>query len=328
MASKVARVDWGGMVIFIGSATSFILAVSWGGVQFPWVSYQTLVPLIVGITGFIGFGFYEEYVAVEPSVPMKVFGTRNAIAAYIDTVLHSLIVFVMMYILPLYYQASKGYNTTITGVAVFPQTFTVAPAAVIVGVAIGKIGRFAWACWLGWAMTALGVGLMYLLDADSSVPQWIFLNLVSGLGTGILYPAHQFSVQAATGNEALSAAVAMYSFFRALGQAFGTTVGGTIVQNQLFSILSARPEFAHQAAELSADASALAAIVQAMEEGPAKRLLAVSYASALKTCWVSMCGLSGFGLFVSFLIRDYPLDRFWAMKSLGMRRQPLRRRQI
>ena len=163
--------------------------------------------------------------------PLKAFGTRNAIAAYIDTVLRAMIVMVLVYILPIYYQAVKGYSTTVTGVAVFPQTFTVAPAAVIIGIVIGKIGRFAWAVWAGWACTCFGLGLMYLLDVDTIVPQWIFLNLVSGLGTGTLFPAHQFSVQAATDDDALSAAVAMYSFFRVLGQAFGVSVGGTIVQN-------------------------------------------------------------------------------------------------
>ena len=310
MASKLGRVDWGGIAIFIGSATSFVLSISWAGIQYPWNGVPVLVPLILGVAGFLGFGLYEQYIAIEPCVPMKVFGTRNSIAAYICTVLHALIVMVIVYILPLYYQSVKGYNTTITGIAVFPQTFTVAPAAVVIGILIGKFGRFAWAAWGGWAFTCAGMGLMYLLDADTTVPQWIFINLVSGLGTGTLFPAHQFSVQAATDDDALSAAVAMYSFFRVLGQSFGVTVGGTIVQNQLAQILAAKPEFAWQAAELSADANALAVYAQTLPDGVEKRMLQESFADALRIVWVAMCGIAGFGFLVSLLIRDYPLDRF------------------
>ena len=67
-ASKLTRVNWGGMTIFIGAATSFVMAISWGGVQYPWVSAQVLAPLLVGVAGFVGFGFYEHYVAIEPCV--------------------------------------------------------------------------------------------------------------------------------------------------------------------------------------------------------------------------------------------------------------------
>ena len=284
MASKLARVDWGGILIFVGAATSFTLAISWGGVQYAWASYQVLVPLILGALGFGLFGLYEHYVALEPCVPLKVFGTRNTVCAYIDTVLHALVVMAIVYILPLYYQSVKGYSDTVVGVAVFPQTFTVAPMAILVGILIGRSGKFAWAVWAGWACTVLGLGLLYLLDADTSVPAWIFLNLVSGLGTGALFPAHQFSVQAATDDDALAAAVAMYSFFRVLGQALGVSVGGTIVQNQLRANLLAIPQFAWQAEQLSQNSNAVAAVAQALPEGLEKRLLQEAFAGALRVC--------------------------------------------
>ena len=35
---KLKRVDWFGNVIFIASTTTFLIPVTWGGVQYPWSS--------------------------------------------------------------------------------------------------------------------------------------------------------------------------------------------------------------------------------------------------------------------------------------------------
>lgn len=308
-AYKLARVDWIGMVLFIGSATGFMMAISWGGVQYAWDSWHTLVPLLLGLLGFGVFYVYEEWYAANPIVPMIVFKNRNASAAYISTVLHSLIVLSLVYYLPLYYEGVKGFGTTITGVAVFPETFTVAPAAVVAGIIITKIGTFRWAVWSGWAITVLGLGILYLMDVNTTTLQWIFLNLVPGIGTGLLYPALQFSVQSATSDENMASAVAMYSFFRAMGQALGVAVGGTVFQNQLFSKIRDHAELAPLAGEYSKNAAALAQIIRTMQPGSNRTDLIQAYADALKTVWLVMCGLAGGGLLLGFLIRNLPLDR-------------------
>ncbi|KAH6672347.1 major facilitator superfamily domain-containing protein [Halenospora varia] len=310
LLDKLKRIDWIGSLIFIGSATGFIMGISWGGVQYAWSSWHTIVPIVVGFCGFIGFYFYEDMVAVEPIVPTSIFKNTNIVAAYIDTVIHSLIVLSLVYYLPLYYEGVKGFNTTITGVAVFPETFTVAPAAVIVGIVIGKIGSFRWAVWSGWAITILGLGVLYLMDVHTSTVSWIFLNLTAGIGTGFLYPAMQFSIQSACADEDLASAVSMYSFFRALGQTLGVAVGGVILQNQLVIKIRAYPQLAAKAVAYSQDATALATMLKNMPAGQDKSDLMQAYADSLKVVWIVMCGLAGLGFFISLLIKDYPLDRF------------------
>jgi len=80
-------------------------------------------------------------------------------------------------------------------------------------------GRYRWAIWAGWILTTLGCGLLYLLDVDTRTAAWIFLNLVVGLGTGMLFPSMQFAIQASSSNADLAFAVSMFTFFRSFGQA-------------------------------------------------------------------------------------------------------------
>ena len=277
--------------------------------MYAWDSWRTLVPLIIGSIGLIAFVFWEEYGAKEPLIRTVVFKNRTAAASFFMTVLHGMILWCILYYLPLYYEAVKGYTPIVTGVALFPETFTVAPAAVITGIIITKTGRYRWAMWAGWVLTTAGTGILYLLDVDTSITAWIFINLVSGLGLGLLFPSMAFSIQASTTNKDLAFAVALYSFFRAFGQALGVAIGGTIFQNTMKLKLLAYPELAAQATEYSKDAASLVQIIKTMEDGLMKTDLIRGYMDSLKIVFVATCGLSAVALLSSLLVRGLDLNR-------------------
>jgi MFS family permease len=211
--------------------------------------------------------------------------------------------------MPLYYEAVQGYSPIIAGVALFPDTFTVAPLAVVTGISITMTGHYRWAVWSGWAITVLGVGLSTLLKADTSIPAWIFLTMVSGIGLGILFPSMQFSLQAATTNKDMGFAVAMFSFFRTFGQAIGVAIGGVIFQNQMEKKLRAYPQFASRANELAKDAAALVQIIKATPDGQDKLDLRTAYIDSVRVIFIVLCALAGVALISSFFIKSYDLNR-------------------
>ena len=52
----------------MGSTTSVVIALTWGGTEHPWSSAQVLVPLIMGMLGFLLFIGYEAIWARDPIV--------------------------------------------------------------------------------------------------------------------------------------------------------------------------------------------------------------------------------------------------------------------
>ncbi|MCJ1402248.1 hypothetical protein MMC11_005468 [Xylographa trunciseda] len=307
--AQLARVDWIGLFIFIAATTSFMIPITWGGVMFPWSSWQTLVPLIIGGIGLIAFVLYEKYVAAEPLLRLSIFGNWTARVTYLQTVIHGMILWSIVYFLPLYYEAVKGYTPTVAGLAAFPESFTVAPASVATGIAIAITGRYRWGVWSGWAITTFGCGLIILLDVNTSVTAWIFLNIVPGLGTGILFSAMNFSLQASSRSEDIAFAIAFFTFFRSFGQTLGIAIGGVIFQNQIYTKLLAYPLLAAHAEEYSQEASSLVLVIRAMSDDlPQKAQLVQAYADSLKTIWMVMCALSAVALLSSVFVKGYTLD--------------------
>ncbi|KAK6363014.1 hypothetical protein TWF730_000463 [Orbilia blumenaviensis] len=312
MAAKLRRIDWVGGTIFIASCTSFLIPITWGGTMYPWNSWRTIVPLVVGAVGLIGFVFYEKYVAADPLIRMSVFEQRTAAVSYLGTVMHGIILWGLLYYLPLYYLAVKNQTAILAGVSVFPQTFTVAPASVVVGIIVSITGKFRWAVYSGWALTVLGIGLLYLLDVHTTTVAWIFINLVSGLGTGMLFPSMGLAIQASAPAADTSYAVAMFSFLRAFGQTFGVAIGGMAFQNFLKSKLQSFPELEPVAGEYAKDAAALVEVIKHMPFGAPDQLrekLVWCYAAALKNVWLVFLAFAIVGGALAIFTEDLSLDQ-------------------
>ncbi|KAI9814205.1 MAG: hypothetical protein M1827_003371 [Pycnora praestabilis] len=302
LAGKLQQVDWVGSFVFVASSTTFLIPITWGGVMYPWTSWRTLVPLFVGVAGFLLFVLHSRYIS-DPLIRGSLFHSDTAVVGYYGTLIRGMVLTSIIYYLPLYFEACKGFSPIMSGVALFPMQFVLSPASVVAGITITLTGHYRWAIWSGWILTTLGVGLLTLLRSNTPIYEWIILNMVFALGMGINYPALSSSIQASNSNRDLPFAAAMFSFSEALGQALGVAVGGSVFQNRIKQQLLRIPELAHLANTYSRDASALVHIIKAMpaSEAVTKTHIITAYVDALRVVWVVICALSGTALIASIV---------------------------
>ncbi|OQE31348.1 hypothetical protein PENSTE_c001G07313 [Penicillium steckii] len=254
-ATQMRKIDFVGIAIFIPSSASFLIPLTWGGVLYPWDSWHTLAPLIIGLVGLFAFAIYEWRAARYPMIPPAIFHNRTALISFAGYAVVGLLVWCCLYFLPLYYEAVKGFKPIMSGIALFPETFTVAPSGVIVGLLISRTGRYYWAVCTGWCLSTVGMGLLCLLKANTGTVTWIFLNLVPGVGIGMVLPSVALAVQASATSENLAIAVATSTSFRGFGQSIGVAIGGVIFQNQMKSNLQHYPGLQSLADKYSGDAA-------------------------------------------------------------------------
>lgn len=309
LAEKLRKIDFVGTVLFVGSLASFLIPLTWGGVLYPWNSWRTLVPLIIGACGLAVFAYYEVRFAADPIIPPTIFQNRTATVSFLGSLLQGLVLWCALYYLPLYYEAVKEYSPIVSGVALFPETFTVAPSAMVVGILTTRWGHYRWAIWLGWLLSTLGVSLICFIKVDTSIPAWIFLNIVPGIGLGLLFPSLGFAIQASATSDTLAIAVGMFSFFRAMGQAIGVAIGGVVFQNRMYHNLLQYPSLAPRASEYSQDAAGLVQVIREMPAGAEKLMLQTAYTDSLRIVWAVCCAVCGVGLLTSLLTESYDLNR-------------------
>ncbi|KAH7162571.1 major facilitator superfamily domain-containing protein [Dactylonectria estremocensis] len=312
---KLNEFDWIGSVIFVGSLTSFLIPLSWGGVMYDWSNPRTAAPLAVGIIGIIGFGFHivysYKYSRCDPLIRPSLFKSLTSVTAFFATVIHGIIAWCIVYYTPLYHLV-RGSSALDAGVALLPFTGTVAPGALVVGILVTKTGLYRPYVWMGWFLIPTGIGLLMLLERHTETWRWVLIYLTGGVGLGVLYSAQAFACQAGASNADLPFAASLYAFCRNLGQGIGVAVGGVTFQNEFEKQIKKSSQFSDNASEWARDASALVQLIKKLppDMKPMRDTIVEGYVKGLHTVWFVLCVLACVGLVASLLgIKGKSLDR-------------------
>jgi MFS family permease len=139
--------------------------------------------------------------------------------------------FCALYYIPFYFTSIRFEPPTQAGLDIFPVTCFLLPGSIVISLATTRTGRYRWAIWSGWVVTAIGCGLLVLLDAETKTPVWAVILAIFGIGHGMLLTSVNVGIQAVSRVEDAGRAAAMYAFMRTLGMSIGVAVGGTVFQN-------------------------------------------------------------------------------------------------
>ena len=91
LLQKLRRVDWVGGILFIASTTGLLIPVTWGGINHPWDSWETLAPMIASFIGVVAFVLWEALVAIDPLIRLRVLASRTASITFMGDFLHGLV---------------------------------------------------------------------------------------------------------------------------------------------------------------------------------------------------------------------------------------------
>lgn len=75
---RIARADWFGSALCLGSLTSLSLAFNWAGTR-GWGNYTVIVPLVMAVVGLAIFWAWERWLDERSMVPSAIFRSWSVI---------------------------------------------------------------------------------------------------------------------------------------------------------------------------------------------------------------------------------------------------------
>jgi EmrB/QacA subfamily drug resistance transporter len=225
------EIDYVGNVIFIPSVLAVLLGLVMGGIEHPWSSWRVVVPLVLGIMGWLGF-HVQQHFARFPSVPERLFSNRTSAICFALTFLSSICVQASGYFLPIFFQAVLGTTPVRSGVNFLPLALGMLVFAVIAGVLMEKTGKYKPLHGASFAIAAIGFGLLTLLD--ESTAKWAIFQLILGAGLGLTLSTLLPGIMAGLPESDVASSTATYSFIRTFGYIWGVTIA-SIVFNGVFN---------------------------------------------------------------------------------------------
>jgi EmrB/QacA subfamily drug resistance transporter len=222
------RLDVAGAVLMMAATVLLLLALTWGGVRFPWSSIA-IVGLLIGSVLFWAAFAFRLLTAREPFLPLTLltnpvvgFGT-GSVACVFGTMI-GLSIFV-----PIYFQVVLGLSASASGLALIPLMGGTVVGSTASGQAMSRFAHYKRAPFAG--LAAAFAALILLAGAPdrlSIAADCAALGAI-GLGMGSLFPVTTVSVQNAVAMHQLGTATGAMNFFRQLAGAIIVALFGAIV---------------------------------------------------------------------------------------------------
>jgi len=303
---RLGEVDWLGGALFTFSVTIFLVAISWGGLQFAWNSWQTILPLVAGIVGIAGAIYYEGWWAKRPILLSRLFHDLSSTVTYLCGSFQGLLLFGSFYYLAWFFISVKEFSALDAGVAILPAAGATVPSAIVCGGIITRTGYYRWAIWVGWILSTVGLAVTSTWDERTSTGVWAGTLVISGLGHGCLLNAQNFAAQAQCRPGDEGAAAAMYAFVRQLGAAMGVGIGGSIFQN----VMALKLGWVGLDTSIAQEAEAYVFVLNALPDGDPFKIKAISaYVYGFQGVWWTYVALSGLALVMSLAIKHQDMNR-------------------
>ena len=92
---QMVLLNWVRIIVFAVGCTIFALPLSWPGNMYPWSSWPTIVPLVLGFLILVAFAIFESR-PQSPVFPCSIFRSRTAQTALIGSFSHCLTLYTLL----------------------------------------------------------------------------------------------------------------------------------------------------------------------------------------------------------------------------------------
>lgn len=228
-----ARIDYLGSLFLIGTTVPFLLALTWGGNQYDWNSFQIIGLFVMAVVFGVAFILYERYLEVRNAQPIfdpSLFANRIFTVSVLATAITSMGMFGCVVFLPLFSQGVLGISATNSGVRLIPLMGGLIASSIISGQIVARIGKYKIIAFIGMAITVGGTFLLQRLDINSTTTELILDMIVLGLGLGFGMSLYTTVVQNALPQK-IGQATSGLTFFRSIGGTIAVAAMGSVMNS-------------------------------------------------------------------------------------------------
>lgn len=144
---------------------------------------------------------------------------------------------VLIYYLPIWFQAVKGVSAVQSGIHTLPLVLSLVVASILSGVITQKTGYYVGQLYASTLLTSIGAGLLTTLTVNTGTGKWIGFQIIYGFGLGLGMQQAGMSAQTCLSKKDVMTGVSIMFFFQGLGGSIFVTVGQTVFSHSLVSNL-------------------------------------------------------------------------------------------
>ncbi len=229
------KIDYAGIAAIIFAVIPLLLALSWGGSEYPWFSFPIISLFVVSALSLILLPIIERG-SKEPILPLGIFSIpviaiSIPIIFFIGVAMFGGIIFI-----PLYFQGVLRLSAAASGSFLTPMILGQVGGSFISGIILSRTGghyRLQGAVGLG--IMVIGLFFITRWTTETSFTSALISIIFMGFGLGMTMPLYTIAIQNAVPYNLLGVSTSLVPFFRSMGGAVGLAVLGSILTNRFAS---------------------------------------------------------------------------------------------
>jgi len=235
LIDRAREMDYVGGVMTVGAFVSGVMAVSFGGVTYPWNSGKIIGLFVCSGVLFILLGIQQVYTIFTTTsrriFPVEFFKSRTILILFAMTAAGGTAIFIPIYMIPIFFQFTRGDSALEAGVRLLPLIFLMVFAVIANGAILSAYGYYMPWYTLGGALLVTGGSLMYTMDVQTSVATVYGYTILVGFGTGLFAQASFSVAQAIVEPEMVSSAVGFITCAQVSGVTIALAIANSVFLN-------------------------------------------------------------------------------------------------
>ncbi|KIW33892.1 uncharacterized protein PV07_00707 [Cladophialophora immunda] len=241
LRERILQIDIIGCAIFIPTIVMVLLALQWGGHQYPWKS-ATVIGLLCGSAGSATvFFIWEHRKGDNAMIPFSIVLQRSILLSCLFSTFMFGAYIINIYYMPEWFQVIKGASPLHSGVMTLPVVCSQIVAATISGLIINRTGYYNPWFFVGVGFIAIASGLYTTLTTSTPHAKWITYLVFQGMsGTAMQGPLLAVQAALVSKPQQIPVGISTVAFFQYFGASVFQSIALAIFQNQLVKSLKQR----------------------------------------------------------------------------------------
>ncbi|KAK4446636.1 MFS general substrate transporter [Podospora aff. communis PSN243] len=233
LKTKLAKVDWAGIVLSSSGTILLLIPLSGIGTQFKPNDPMVIAMFTLGSVLLFAFGINEWKIARLPMLPFRLFKNPALAAMLIQNFLIGIVFYALVYILPIYFQTAREMSILVSAALIVPIVMPQAIASALSGQYISRMGRYGEVIWTGYILWVIGTGLHIAFSRTFPLAAIIVILVVEGFGVGLVFQPTLVAAQAHSPKPDRAVVISARNFIRSLGGAGGLAIASAIFSNTI-----------------------------------------------------------------------------------------------
>ena len=298
-------IDYLGATFMLAGLSPVLLALSIGGKNIAWASFEFAALMGTGIVSLIAFVWWETR-AEEPLLPLRIFRNDIVRTCGIASLIVGLSMFGTSVLMSTFLQIVLGLSATQSGFLLISMFAGVTVGSIATGRIVTRTERYKRVMIVGMAILTVGVASITLLSADSTRWHVAACVFIVGLGQGAVMPVMMLVAQNASEYRDMGVTTSTMNFLRSIGSSIGSAVYGAVYAAQLRSELRTKLTSDQLA---SINVRGTPAQIRSIADPTILSSVLDSFADAITACFVLSIPVCVVTVGVLLFLREIPLRR-------------------